>query len=91
MNIDNIVFRSGIDVYTEPMAVVAETCNEDQHIQYIGYAKRGCQSIEDKKFCIVRVMCNRQTGITTYQYSNGSLERNVAFSERETLNYQFLI
>ncbi len=86
--IDNIIFKPGKE---EPVCVVAEASNETHHIQYMGYARRGTTNLDEDKFCILRVACDKQTGITTYQWSNGSLQRNVAFSERENVSYNFLI
>lgn len=85
---DNIIFRPGAE---EAISVVAEACNDTHHIQYIGYAKRGTTNLDEARFCILRISCDKQTGITTYQWSNGSLQRNVAFSERENISYHFLI
>ncbi len=88
---DNIIFRSGSEIQTEPLAAVAEITTDELHIQYIGYARRGSKTLDDKSYCILRIMCNRETGVTTYMYSNGSLERNVSFNERENIEYSFLI
>lgn len=85
---DNIIFRPGTE---EPVSVVAEACNETHHVQYLGYARRGTKNLDEANFCILRIACDKATGITTYQWSNGSLQRNVAFSERENIDYQFLI
>ncbi|MBR2618563.1 MAG: hypothetical protein IKC81_04590 [Paludibacteraceae bacterium] len=85
---DNIIFRPGGE---EPVSVVAEACNETHHVQYLGYARRGTKNLDEARYCILRIACDKATGITTYEWSNGSLERNVPFTDRENIEYSFLI
>lgn len=88
---DNIIFRPNTSIKAEPICVSAEECTDTHHIQYIGYARRGTKTLDDAKFCILRIKHEKETGITTYQWSNGSLERNVPFTDRKNIEYLFLI
>ncbi len=88
---DNIIFRNNSSIQAEPISVSAERCTDTHHIQYIGYARRGTNSLEEAKFCILRITLEKESGITLYEWSNGNLERNVPFTERENLEYSFLV
>lgn len=87
---DSIIFSTNLMQSAEQPTVIKEVISSTETVRYIGFAKRGALSLNHSVFAIVKVTQDMVTNITTYQYSNGSMDRNCAFNGCENLSYSFL-
>lgn len=73
-----------------PFAAHLHVQDDNYSTDYYGYAERGTKSIDEQKFFIRRVQTDLASDITTNMYSNGTMDRNVRFTDATEINYYFL-
>lgn len=87
---DNILFLGTTTQANLQFATHLRTADDEFITDYYGYAKPGTKSITEPSYFIRRVQTHLVSGITTCMFSNGTMQRNVAFTDFAEVEYQFL-
>lgn len=87
---DPLIFLGTTTQANTPFACHLRVQDDEFSTDYYGFAKPGTKSITEPNYFIRRVQTDLASGITTNMYSNGTMERNIAFSNFAEVNYQFL-
>jgi len=87
---DNINFASLVTQAAVSPTAILEMSDTNFENTYLGYAGTNVSSLSDEKFAVCRVQKIKASGITTFMWANGTIERILPFENPDLLNYSFL-
>jgi hypothetical protein len=87
---DNLIYQSPLVVNSQLPTVEKVVTDDTTITRYVGFAAMGAAGIYSPRFSVLRITENGDTGVTMYEWANGTQARMLPFAGCEDYEYSFL-